>query len=115
MHVLALVLSILLAIIMLGSGVMKLVHAPRVVALMEGVNVSRSQMTVLGLIELAATFGLLVGIWLPPLAIAAAIGVIAYFAGAIIAHVRAGDPNFQGAIAFLLLAAVTLAAFILGS
>lgn len=42
--------------------------------MMADVHVTPSQMTVLGVIEAAATLGLIVGIWFTPLAIAAAIG-----------------------------------------
>lgn len=108
MHSAAIASSIVLALVMLGSGVMKLVHAPRVVALMAAVNVNRTQMTWLGLIEVSAALGLIIGIWWPPLAIAAAAGVILYFGGAIVAHLRARDHGMQGAAAFLALGIATL-------
>jgi hypothetical protein len=107
-HIAALVLSIVLALVMLGSGVAKLIHAPGVVIQMEAVKVTRQQMTALGVIEAAATLGLIVGIWFPPLAVAAATGVVIYFVGAIVAHLRASDRGFQGAVAFLVLAVATL-------
>lgn len=108
MHVAALILSIVLGLAMLASGTMKLVRAPRIVALMAAVNVTPPQLTILGALQVASTIGLIAGIlWFTPLAIAASIGLILYFAGAIVAHVRAGDPAMQGAIAFLLLAVAT--------
>jgi hypothetical protein len=109
MHIAAIALSILLGVAMLASGVMKLTHAPKIVALMATVHVTPPQLTVLGALQVASTVGLLGGIWFPPLAIAASIGLILYFAGAIVAHVRASDPAMQGAIAFLLLSAATTA------
>jgi len=113
MHTAAVVLSIILALVMLGSGVAKSIHAPNVVAMMQDVNVTREQMTVLGVIEVAATVGLIIGIWFRPLGIAAAIGVILYFSGAITAHLRAHDPNKQGAVMFLALAIATLVLLLL--
>lgn len=107
MHIVALILSIILGIAMLASGVMKLIRAPRIVALMAAVHVTPPQLTVLGALQVASTVGLIAGIWFPPLAIAASIGLVLYFGGAIIAHVRAGDPAMQGAIAFWGLAIAT--------
>jgi hypothetical protein len=66
-------------------------------------------------LEIAATIGLIAGIWLPALALAAAVGATVYFAGAVAAHLRAHDPAKQGAVAFLVLAAATVAALVLGS
>ncbi|MDX1892767.1 DoxX family protein [Mycolicibacterium sp. 050158] len=113
MHIAALVLSLVLALAMLASGVMKLIRAPRIVALMAAVNVTPPQLTILGGLQVASTIGLIAGIWFPPLAIAAAIGLVLYFSGAIVAHVRAGDRAMQGAIFFLVLAVATLATLFL--
>lgn len=113
MFIAALILSLLLAVALLGSGVMKLVRAPQMVTSMAVVNVTPPQMSVLGALEVAAAVGLVAGIWLPPLAIAAAIGAVVYFAGAIVAHVRASDRGLQGAAALLVLSAATLVVLIL--
>jgi DoxX-like family len=108
MHIAAIALSVLLALVMLGSGVMKLIRAPRIVTAMATVHVTPPQMTGLGVLELLATVGLIAGLWLPPIGVAAAIGSVLYFAGAIAAHLRFQDPDRQGAIAFLALAVATL-------
>ena len=115
MHAAALVLSIVLGLAMLASGVMKLIRAPRIVSLMAAVHVTPPQLAVLGALQVASTIGLIAGIWFPPLAIAASIGLVLYFAGAIVAHIRAGDPAMQGAIAFLVLAIATMATLFLGT
>ena len=116
MHLAALILSIVLGLAMLASGVMKLIRAPRIVALMAAVHVTPPQLTVLGALQVASTIGLIAGvIWFPPLAIAASIGLVLYFAGAIVAHLRAGDPAMQGAIAFLLLASAVTITLLLGT
>jgi hypothetical protein len=107
-HIVAIVLSAVLAAAMLGSGVMKLVHAPGMVDNMAKVHVSRSQMTVLGVLEVAATVGLVVGIFWTPLGIAAAIGAVIYFGGAVVAHLRAHDRGMQGAVGLLVVAIATL-------
>lgn len=113
MHIAAVVLSLVLALAMLGSGVMKLIRNPRIVASMENVHVTPPQMIVLGLLEVAATVGLVVGLWWTPLAIAAAIGAVVYFAGAVIAHLRAHDRDLQGAGVLLALAVATLVVLLL--
>lgn len=64
----------------------------------------------------AGGIGLLVGLWYTPLGIAAAIGLVLYFVGAMAAHMRKGD--FKGLPApalFLILAAVALSLQILPS
>lgn len=115
MHIAALILSIVLGVAMLASGVMKLIRAPRIVSLMAAVHVTPPQLTVLGALQVASTTGLIAGIWFPPLAIAASIGLVLYFTGAIVAHVRANDPAMQGAIAFLALSVATMITLFLGS
>lgn len=116
MHIAAVTMSIVLGLAMLASGVMKLVRAPRIVSMMAAVHVTPPQLTVLGALQVASTIGLIVGIiWFVPLAIAASIGLVLYFTGAIVAHLRAGDPAMQGAIAFLLLAVATTVTLFLDS
>jgi hypothetical protein len=63
----------------------------------------------LGLLNAAAAFGLLIGlIGVPPIGTAAAIGLVLYFFGAIVAHLRVRDYSIGPAAAFLLLAAAAL-------
>ena len=42
-------------------------------------------------LELAGAVGVLIGLWLEPLGVAAAADLIAYFLGAVISHLRVGD------------------------
>ncbi|SDQ63976.1 DoxX-like family protein [Curtobacterium sp. UNCCL20] len=113
MHIAAVVLSLVLALATLGSGVMKLIRNPKIVASMEAVHVTPAQMTVLGLLEVAAAAGLVVGLWWVPLAIAAAIGSVVYFAGAVVAHLRAHDRELQGAVVLLVVSVATLVVLLL--
>jgi uncharacterized membrane protein YkgB len=80
---------------------------------MSSVNVTVPQMSVLGVLEVLATIGLVAGLWIPALGIAAAAGSILYFAGAIVAHVRASDPGWQGAAVFLALSIATFVVLLL--
>ena len=73
------------------------------------VGVPRSWMTVLGLLNAAAALGLLVGlIGVPPIGTAAALGLVLYFVGAIVTHLRVRDYSIGPAATFLMLAAATL-------
>ena len=76
------------------------------------VGVSESWMTTLGTLNAAAALGLLFGlIGVPPIGTAAAVGLVLYFVGAIITHLRARDYSIGPAAAFLVLA---VAALVLG-
>jgi hypothetical protein len=76
------------------------------------VGVPRSWMTVLGSLNAAAALGLLVGlIGAPLIGTAAAVGLVLYFVGAIVTHLRARDYSIGPAAAFLVLA---VAALVLG-
>lgn len=65
-------------------------------------------MVPLGLLLAAGAAGLLIGFAVPVLGIAAAGGLVIYFLCAVGAHVRAHDRAVAGAIAFLVLALLTL-------
>ena len=73
------------------------------------VRVPRSWITMLGTLNAAAAFGLLLGlIGVPLIGTAAAIGVVMYFVGAIVTHLRVRDYSIGPAVAFLFLAVATL-------
>jgi hypothetical protein len=71
---------------------------------MARVGVSESWLTTFGVLKAAGALGLLVGIALPLVGTAAAIGLTLFFVGAIVTHLRARDYSFGLAVAFLLLA-----------
>lgn len=82
---------------------------------MARVRVNPSWLYPLGFLKMAGAVGLLIGIAVPPLGVAAAIGLVLFFIGAIVAHLRVHDYSsipFPGS--FLLLAVASLA-FRLGS
>jgi hypothetical protein len=49
---------------------------------------------VLAASETAGAAGLIIGLWFAPLGIAAGVGVVLYFTGAVITHLRAHDREF---------------------
>jgi len=75
---------------------------------MAKVGVSESWLTTLGILKAAGALGLLVGIRVPLIGIAAAIGLVLFFLAAVITHLRAHDYSFGLAVVFLLLAVAAL-------
>ena len=71
-------------------------------------SVPDSWITMLGLLKAAEALGLLAGIAVPLIGTAAAVGLVLFFVGAIITHLRAGDYSFGLAVVFLLLAIAAL-------
>lgn len=66
----------------------------------------------LGLAQLAGAIGIVIGLWWPPLAIAAATCLVVYFLGAAGAHVRVGHPRQAIPSTAILLGAVAALALI---
>ncbi|WP_406464559.1 DoxX family protein [Streptomyces sp. NBC_01622] len=71
-------------------------------------GIPRKWVPVLGMLLAAGTVGLLAGLAVPLLGTLAASGLVLYFIGAIIAHVRVGSRNIVGGIVFLATAAAAL-------
>lgn len=92
MSVGATILSILLAIAFAGSGVAKLIGARAMRASAEHLGYSYPAFRLVGVAELAGAAGLAVGLAYHPLGVAAAIGLVALTAGAVISHLRVKDP-----------------------
>ncbi|MEU3828038.1 DoxX family protein [Streptomyces sp. SID486] len=82
---------------------------PKTQADMKGIP--RKYVPVLGALLAAGTVGLLAGLAVPVLGNLAACGLILYFIGAIIAHLRVGSRNIVGGIVFL---ATAVAVLVLG-
>lgn len=71
------------------SGFSLLRRAEFVVQPLVEYGVPESWWTWLGLAKTAGAIGLVAGLWIPVIGYAAAIGVVLYFAGAIITNIRA--------------------------
>jgi hypothetical protein len=112
MFIAAVVFSVILSVVLSGSAFAKLTKDPKVVDSIVGtVGVPENRLWMLAALELAGAAGLLIGLFWAPLGIAAAIGVILYFIGAVIGHARVGDtaPAVIGVPAgILVVALVTL-------
>ncbi|MGW9134508.1 DoxX family protein [Streptomyces sp. NPDC055681] len=79
---------------------------PKTQADMKGIP--RKWVPVLGILLAAGTVGLLAGLAMPFLGTLAASGLVLYFIGAIIAHLRVGSRDIVGGIVFLSTAAAAL-------
>ncbi|RKR87089.1 DoxX-like protein [Micromonospora pisi] len=99
-------LAILLSVMLLGSAQGKLTKNEKVVQGLSAANVPLNWYPPLATIEIIGAAGLLIGIFIGPLGVAAAAGVTLYFVGAVIAHLRAGDTSGVAAPATILLIAV---------
>jgi hypothetical protein len=85
------IVSALLAALLVLTAARKLSHRDEVVASYARVGVPEARLNQLAMILLSGAAGLIVGIVWAPVGVAAAIGLIAYFAVAVSAHIRADD------------------------
>ncbi len=90
MFVATVIVSVLLAAVGVASAVGKLTRQPRVMETMEHVGVTRI-VPLLASLELAGAIGVLVGLGVPGLGMAAGLGLSLYFTGAVISHLRVHD------------------------
>jgi uncharacterized membrane protein YphA (DoxX/SURF4 family) len=108
MFVVTVVVSVLLALAAIGSAIAKLTKNPKVLENLTKVKVPMSWLPPLAAAEIAGGVGLLVGLAVPAIGIAAAIGLIAYFVGAVVTHIKAGDKDLAPPTVFALLAVAAL-------
>ncbi|GAA3395781.1 DoxX family protein [Streptomyces roseoviridis] len=102
-------LATLLALATSGSAFMTLTRKPAIVDNMTKLGVPASWLPWLGAAKAAGALGLLVGLAVPLLGEAAAAGLVLYFAGAVVTHIRAKDYALAPAAVLTLLSAVALA------
>jgi hypothetical protein len=104
------VVAVLMAPMMFFSASTKLTLNPGAVHVInEVVGFPVSLFPLLAACEIAGGIGLLVGIYRPKLGVAAAIGLVLYFVGAIIGHIRVEDwAGLKAPITPFLLAVTTL-------
>ena len=106
MHIAYLVIAILFAAMVAFSGFGKIRRdAHQVQVVHETVGVPLKYFPLLAACEFAGALGLVVGIWWPILGVAAAIGLVLYFLGATVSHLRVRDVKGIGPAAFMLVVA----------
>jgi DoxX-like family len=115
MFVTYIVVTILAASANIFSATLDFIRYEPILINMAKVGVSESWLTTLGILKAAGALGLLIGIGVPAVGIAAAASLVLFFIGAIITHLRGHDYSFSLAIVFLLLAAGALGVRVVSS
>ena len=104
MHTAYIIITVLAALALTFSATADFVRYHQVLTNMAKAGVPESWLTKLGLLKAAGALGLVVGIGVPAIGAAAAVGVILFFVGAIITHVRARWYSFSYPTVYLVLA-----------
>ncbi|MFE2880125.1 DoxX family protein [Streptomyces roseus] len=98
----------LLALVLTSSAVLTLQRNEAITASMRKVQVPDSWGPRLAAVKAAGAAGLVAGLWVTPLGVAAAVGVTLYFIGAVISHLRVKDYELAPAAVLALVAAAAL-------
>lgn len=107
----ATILSIVTALVFAAAGGSKLADASQSLEMRDQLGIEQGTWRMIGAVEVLGAIGVLIGLALTAIGVAALIGLLLTGLGAITAHVRNGDPiiNLIPAIFVTVLAAVTLA------
>src|SRR5437870_2999144 len=88
------VVTVLTAAANFFSATLDFIRYKQILINMARVGVSESWITILGILKAAGALGLLVGIGVSLVGMAAAVGLVLFFVAAIITHLRAHDYSF---------------------
>lgn len=108
MYIIYIVMTVLAVLAYGYAASLNFVGAESVKVVADRVQVSQKWMIPFGTLLASGAAGLLLGLAVPVLGIAAAIGLVVYFICALGAHVRARDPGVGGALSFLVLGLAVL-------
>lgn len=86
------VLSLLLTIAFVGAGGARLAGARPMRGYSERLGLSPVAIRAVGALELAAAAGLIAGLWVRPVGLAASIALVFLLVAAVARHLRLGDP-----------------------
>jgi hypothetical protein len=106
------ILSVLLALVFARVGALKVfTAADKMVAELGRLGVSAGLVRLIGALEILGAAGLVIGLWIGPLGIAAATGLALLMIGAAIYHIKARDTakNTLAPLILLLVSATVLA------
>lgn len=92
MEIAATVLSIVVAVLYLVASGSKLAGQARQVETAQQLGIAFARYRLIGIPELAASIGLIVGLWVPGIGAAAAIGLALLMVGATVVRARAARP-----------------------
>lgn len=114
MHIAFIVVSVLLALEMAVAGAPKVIQLSVVRASAEHLGVSVALDRMIGLAQIAAAVGLLLGIAFPALSVVTAAAVCLLMGGAVRYHIKAND-TFVAMLPAVLTAAAALAVVVLAA
>jgi uncharacterized membrane protein YphA (DoxX/SURF4 family) len=109
MTIALIIFSSVLAFAAIGSAISKLKKVPDVMTAMASVGVKPHQVTVLAALEIAGGLGIIAGIWVPGLGVAASACLVLYFVGALASHIKKkhGPAEFGAALGIFIISVVT--------
>lgn len=108
MFIATVIVSVLLAAVVTASGLGKATKAAPIMEGMTTVGVPESRVPLLAVPLLAGAVGVVVGLWIEPIGIAAGIGLVLYFLLAVGAHLRVKDSNVAAPLGLAVFSAVAL-------
>lgn len=85
-------LTVVVALLFLLAGVPKIAAAPKTVEQADHLGVPRGLYRVVGVLEVLGAAGVVAGLWLSWLGVAAGAGLVLLVLGAVVSHLRAKDP-----------------------
>jgi hypothetical protein len=98
-----LVITLVFAAMVAFSGLGKIRRDPKIMQVIhEVVGVPLKYFPLLAACELAGALGLVLGIWWQAIGVAASIGLVLYFVGATVSHLRVRDVKGIGPAVFML-------------
>lgn len=112
MGILTVILQILLGLAFLGAGGSKLAGSQQMVEMFEHFRYPRWFMYFTGVVEVTGALGVLIGIFVPILALLGGLLLIATMIGALITHVRVKDPASRMAPPAVLLVLAVIVIFL---
>ncbi len=112
MNIALVILASLLGFAATGSGIAKFMKVPQIMESMEHVGVKASLIPLLGALEILGTLGLVLGIWMRPLAMLSAVCLTLYFFGAVVSHLKAKSKVSDVIPAFMIMVIAMLVTYL---
>ena len=110
MFVATVVLTLLLAAVFIGAGIPKILGTKTSLRMRDHLQINPQLYRVVGFLEIAAVAGLLIGLFVPVLSVAAAVGLVLLMIGGIVSHICAGEA--KGSLPAAVIFAATVAAVV---
>ena len=113
MFIATLILDLLLAVMLLGTGGGKILQATSSLAIRDSLHLSGRTWRTIGALEILAVIGLIIGLWVPAVGIAASAGVVLLMIGANTARGRAHQRQVSGYTADVIVLLIAVSTLVL--